>query len=158
MGGRTPTLMNTGLLVVVHPSCDSDSLCQPGLGSTAVPDVSTTEPEMLPSASTCNESETTPAAPMPPWSQACTAVGVPCPLTWKTFSAGSGLEVGSRGAEITGGAGDAGVCASTTTSHATCALSAQAPGRGRSARRTRVGPLRQQQRLRAVAADRHRAL
>src|SRR5215831_8376471 len=37
VGGRMPTLMNAGLLLVVHPSCDSDSLCQPGLGSTEVP-------------------------------------------------------------------------------------------------------------------------
>src|SRR4051794_6697137 len=42
VGGRMPTLMNTGLLVVAHWSCDSDSLCQPALGSTGLPDVSVT--------------------------------------------------------------------------------------------------------------------
>src|SRR5207237_4298773 len=109
---------------------DSDSLGDPGVGSTSVPDVSTMDPAMLPSSSTCSESDTTPAAPMPPRSQACTAPGKPCPLTWKVFCVGSGLDVGSRGVKITGGAGDGGVRWSTTTSQATGVLSAHAAGDG----------------------------
>ena len=55
-----PTLMKAGLLVVAHPSCDSDSLCQPGLGSTGVPAVSVTLPEIVPSAAARNECAITP--------------------------------------------------------------------------------------------------
>ena len=124
MGGRIPTLMKAGLLLVAQPSCDSDSLCQPGFGSTGVPAVSVTLPEIVPSAAACNDCAITPDWPAPPRSQIATGAGRPCPLTANTFSVGSGLEVGSRGASITGAGGAAGACSSTTTSHSRGALSA----------------------------------
>src|SRR5262245_55656310 len=126
VGGRTPTLMNTGLLLVAHPSCDSDSLCQPALGLTGLPDVSVTVPEIVPSAAAESDWEMTPARPMPPWSHASTGAVAVCarPLTRKTLFVGSGVEVGSRGAPISGGAGDGGACWSTTTSSESGALSA----------------------------------
>src|SRR5262245_18371946 len=121
VGGRTPTLMNTGLPVVAHPSCDSDCWCQPALGSTGLPHVSVTVPETVPSSAVCSDCEMIPSPPTPPWSHACTGASGACarPFTRKTLLVGSGLEVGSRGAAISGGGGDGGDDSATTTSRET---------------------------------------
>ena len=134
--------MKAGLLLVAQPSCESDSLCQPGFGSTGVPAVSVTLPEIVPSAAACNECEITPDWPAPPRSQIATGAGRPRPLdrehVLSRIRAGRGI---ARARASPAAAVRRAPASSTTTSHSR-----------RRALRARSRPLRQQQRMRAVAA------
>ena len=104
----------------------------------------------------CNECAITPAWPAPPRSQTCDRRRRAVPADREHVLRGirAGGRIARRGASPAAAA-TAGACASTTTSQVMGALSAQTVCRRR-ASRARVGPLRQHQRVRAVAAHRNR--
>src|SRR5450432_3601957 len=125
VGGRMPTLTNTGALPPTMGAAQAafvkTSLCQPRLGvGTPVVSFTTSLMTPLPSAFTVGVS-----VPPPPRSQTLTRPGVAVPVTTNVSSAGLGLAVGSRGDVMMGAGGEAGTAGSTVRSHFTAVLSAQ---------------------------------